>query len=544
MKKVFCIKNICLLLLCICIGGSISLILGQDIGFDIRNYHLYLPYAFLHNRLFSDIIAAGPVHTFFNPLPDIPFFLLFYYLNDWPKLTGFLLGGYYGLLLFTVYKWTSLFWQGKNRWDEFLRILTVIFSLTGMAAILQVGHSSNEELMALLAVLSAFFLFKGTQEDFSFNLKYICLATFLVSFSTGLKHTAAPAALGVGLCCLFLLIKNKSSYKKYLCILGTALGGFLLADGYFLFEKYNKLWNPFFPFFNHIFQSPLFPNEALANSPYVPNGWKEWLFLPFLRLNFPNWDYHLDFRLLLGLVSFVVLLLGIIIYIKKRPSSKTQVLLIGLFAGTYIPWTILFGNMRYSIFLEILSCILFVWLLRKFIPAKYLWVAVAGLTLFSVCRELPRWPREPYNQKNITFSQKATIKDNALVLIGGHHSFLIPFLNPKARYIGGVHLSAEDFDIPIQMARPVSPLQPLDYTHHFNPIIRKEIARHQGELYLLVPFLDWVLRKDDFWKTYGLDTSVKYCQVMRTNILKQSYIDGAMALCLVKKAGQEEPKQP
>lgn len=523
-------KNIFLFIICVCIGGGISLWLGQDIGFDIRNYHLYIPYAFLHGRASADLIAAGTVHTFFNPLPDIPYYLIFSYLNNWPKLTGFLLGGYYGLLLFALVKWTTQIMRENTAEVKCLRGMTVCFALTGLSAFLQVGHSSNEILLALFAVLASYLLFCGTDERLRFQLKYLVGAAFLVSFAAGLKYTAAPAAIGVGVCCLFLLIKNKSSYKAYLGVLGAALVGFLLADGYFLWHKWQTLGNPLFPYFNHIFKSPFFPDKALPNSPYVPHGWKEWLFLPWLRIKSPNWDYLLDFRLILGTISFILLGAGGVFYIKKQPLVKPYILLLGLFIGTYIPWVILFGNMRYAVFLEILSCLLFICLLRRFVPTKILCVLLIGLSIFSVMRPLPKWPRKKFAVKNITFSQPVFVQNDSLVVVGGHFSFLIPFLNPNARYIGGINFHSEKIPLSRMERRFLAPLQFLDYQHNFP--IREEIKNHQGNIYLLAPYLPWVWN-NDFWNDYGIDVSNKHCQVFRTNFLKYS-----LFLCVVKKAVQ------
>ncbi|MBR3603181.1 MAG: hypothetical protein IKL48_00560 [Elusimicrobiaceae bacterium] len=528
------IKNILLFLFCIVVGGLISLWLGQDIGFDINNYHLYIPYAFLHGRLFTDIIAAGPVHTFFNPLPDIPFFLLFYYLNDWPKVTGFLLGGYYGIFLFALFKWVPLVLQGNRCQDKCLQWITVFFAATGMAAFLQVGHSSNEELMGFLAVLAAYLIFRGTDEKLHFNLKNILWAAFWASLATGLKHTAAPAAIGIGTACLFLLIKNKSSYKQYFYVIGAALGGFLLTDGYFLWEKYDKLQNPLFPFFNHIFHSPFYPNEALANSSYVPDGWKEWLFLPFLRVTwFNNWDYVVDFRLILGLTSVVLLIIGGLFYIKKRPLSKTYALLLCFFIGTYVPWVILFGNLRYGIFLEVLSSLLFVFLLRRFLSAKFVCVIVVGILFLSAFTPFPRFPRTPYKHKNILFSQSVSMEKNSLVVVVGHISFVIPFLDPSAKYIGGVILTKEFLDTDQGTLNYVCPLQYLDYQHFFNPRIYETIQNHQGAIYILMPSLSWLM-SEPFWKTYGL-TPPTSCQLLQTNIRPNRIYPGDIALCRVEK---------
>lgn len=522
--------NILIFIVCVCIGGLLSLWLGQDICFDLRNYHLYIPYAFLHGRESIDLLAAGPVHTFFNPLPDIPYYLIFSYLNNWPKITGFLMGSYYGLSLFILYKWVTKIITGNSVSTYFLQTATCIFALTGMAGFLQIGMFSNEELLTVFAVLAAYLLFCGTDERFGFQLKYLAGAAFLVSFAAGLKYTAAPAAIGVGLCCLFLLIKNKASYKAYLCVIGTAVAGFLLADGYFLWHKWKELGNPLFPYFNHIFKSPLFPHTALANSPFVPHGWKERLFLPFLRLSFFDSEYRLDFRILWGYISFILLGAGGLFYIKKRPLFKPYVLLLGLFIGTYIPWVIFFGNIRYAIFLEILSSLLLVCLSVRFIPVKYLSGLLIGLSAYSVNQSLSLWPRAKFVSQNITFSQPVFIEDNSLVVMGGHFSFLIPFLNPNARYIGGINFQSGKMPLTRAKRRFIAPLQRLDYRHYFP--VREEIRNHQGQLYLLAPYTKWIWN-NDFWNDYGIDVSDKHCQVFRTNFLRYPFF-----LCVVKKTAQ------
>lgn len=526
-------KNIILFLSCICISGIISLIFGHDVGFDFRNYHLYLPYAFLHNRFSIDLIAAGPVHTFFNPLIDIPYFLIVYYLNNWPNLTLFLLGGFYGLLLFAVFKWVSLIFQENSVRAFIFKVILTVFSVLGIGTLLQIGHSSNENLLAFFGVISAYLLFRGTNQQLQFKLKYILGAAFLVSFAAGLKYTAVPAACGVGLCCLFLLIKNKSSYKHYLYVILAAGSGFLLTNGYFLWKKWTVLGNPLFPFYNHIFKSPFFPPEALANSPFVPKTWHEILFLPFLRLTFPFWDYILDFRLILGVLSFLAVCIGGLSYIKKRPLSKNYFLLACLFIGTYIPWIVVFGNGRYAIFLEIISCLLFTSLLRRFLSINTVCIILISLSIFSFKKDNPKWPRQPSVKQNITFSQPVFVRDGALVLVAGHYSFLIPFLNPKARYIGGVQLSADKLHVPEHIVGILAPLQPLDYQHNFP--IREEILKHSGPIYLLRPHLYW-MQNETFWEEYGLDTSNESCQIFHTNL---SRIFSKFALCNVKKINEK-----
>ena len=57
------------------LSGLTSLWFGQDITWDLRNYHYYNPYAFLHDRMGYDI-APAQLQSFFSPYLDIPFYLL------------------------------------------------------------------------------------------------------------------------------------------------------------------------------------------------------------------------------------------------------------------------------------------------------------------------------------------------------------------------------------------------------------------------------------------------------------------------------------
>src|SRR4051812_35601818 len=55
--------------------GFLSLALGQDDNWDLRNYHWYNPYALLNGRLQIDM-APAQWQSYFNPLIDVPYYLL------------------------------------------------------------------------------------------------------------------------------------------------------------------------------------------------------------------------------------------------------------------------------------------------------------------------------------------------------------------------------------------------------------------------------------------------------------------------------------
>jgi hypothetical protein len=71
------------------LGGLLSLLLGQDANWDLRNYHLYNGYAALHGRLGVDL-APAQLQSYFNPLLDVLHYAL---MSGLPApLAGFALG--------------------------------------------------------------------------------------------------------------------------------------------------------------------------------------------------------------------------------------------------------------------------------------------------------------------------------------------------------------------------------------------------------------------------------------------------------------------
>src|SRR5262249_16830705 len=74
--------------------------LGKDMSWDFRNYHWYVPYAFLNGRMGFDISVAHQA-TYYNPFLDIPFYLLASHTHSWFALG--VMGAVQGLNIVPVY---------------------------------------------------------------------------------------------------------------------------------------------------------------------------------------------------------------------------------------------------------------------------------------------------------------------------------------------------------------------------------------------------------------------------------------------------------
>jgi len=72
--------------------GALSVRLGQDANWDLKNYHLHNAYELLHGRLWLDLNAVG-YQGFFNPLLELPHYILsLRLLPEFPRVVAFIMG--------------------------------------------------------------------------------------------------------------------------------------------------------------------------------------------------------------------------------------------------------------------------------------------------------------------------------------------------------------------------------------------------------------------------------------------------------------------
>ena len=506
------------LLLCLLCGGLWSLWLGQDVSFDLLNYHLYLPYAFLHGRFGLDLIAAGATHSFFNPLADIPYYLLFVHLNDWPRLTAFLQGLWYGLFLFFAWKTVALlFSHGRLARVRLLRLNAFLLGVTGMAVATQAGMSSNEVMCGTMLLAALYLLLYKHPSDPRAPHCW-AWAAFICCAAAGLKYTCAPVCAGLGAAGLYLWGRYQRRGKVlFLCtVCGAA--GFLLTAGYFLWRNWSWTGNPFFPYFNAFFHSPYFVSENLSNGWAVPSTFLEVFSLPFTRLHFVL-EFAVDWRVMLGYVAAAVLALGALFRRGKKLNARWTALWL-VFVLAYIAWAVFFASMRYAAILEFCGALLAVCALRSLFGSVTGAALATVLSIIIFFQPMPQWSRQGFFKQNQTFANLPFIENNALVLLGGHVSFLVPFLNPNASYVGGIWFRPDEHPQKTEMEMlAVNRLQLPDYRHRFDPLIRQKVCEHDGPLYILGPWTD-MMWQPVTWQRYGVlpDEAPESCRFFNSSV--------------------------
>lgn len=370
MLRRFCKSNLTQLILFLIVFGAISVYCKFEVLWDWANYHFYNPWAFLNGRWGYDVVPAG-VNTFFNPLPDIPLYLMVRAWNGCPDLIIFIQGFWAGAVAFVFCKIIRLFFC-KNNWKDYsLSTLAFAFGVTSWPFFMQVGTSTNEMMISLFVLASWWLILREIKinSDTQLRGKIFLLAGFLLGAAAGLKLTAATYCVASGVA-IILLYRFLRPFPKILglFVLGGILG-FLLTNGFWMWRLYESFGNPFFPLLNNIFQSEYYDLKSFRDETYLPKNLWEYLFQPFfmaaLKLKTEGEFMIVDYRNLLLYILAVVFLIYYLIKLIKREAktlkvSKLTLMLVALCCCSYVSWLLLFSILRYYIPVSLLSGIVFV----------------------------------------------------------------------------------------------------------------------------------------------------------------------------------------
>ena len=300
------------------IGLGFAVARGQDLNWDLLNYHFYDPWAFLHGRSFSDF-APAQLQTFYNPLLDVPFYVLM--TNAAPFVVGAILGALQGLNLWLIYE-IGLVALPYVIQGAILVPTTAFFvaalSFFGAINWAEIGTTMDDNTTSVL-VLGGLWLFlrgwgttappiRGRELSVWRRAGAVAgrSAPFaLVGMAVGFKLTNAPYA--VGLLAAYLietlcrararigpraLAAARSAGLKLVAL----VAGFCVTGGYWAWQLWAHYQDPFFPYFNNVFHSADLIPVSAVDSRYFPRNLGQWLFYPFYFLRIQNLPGELDFR--------------------------------------------------------------------------------------------------------------------------------------------------------------------------------------------------------------------------------------------------------
>src|SRR6266849_4263859 len=156
-----------LLLVAVCAGtGLLSVLLGPDNYWDLRYYHLYSPWAYLHGRYLYDV---GPAQEqgFLNPTADLLLYgLISSSLNETPRLIAFIMGAMHGInaaVLFAISCHVIRPIQTLERWT--LRAAAWLMGVSGAGFVSLVGTTTNDLTSSLFVLGSLLGVLKVAEPE-------------------------------------------------------------------------------------------------------------------------------------------------------------------------------------------------------------------------------------------------------------------------------------------------------------------------------------------------------------------------------------------
>ncbi len=518
--------------------GLFAIFLGQDANWDLRNYHFYNPYAFLFDRMDVDV-APAHVATFYNPILYVPFYWMVVGLP--PKLVGFLLGLIQGLNFIPLYSISKKLITAikPHRMDSFdyfevricfMSLCVAVLGLLGAGNVSELGTMFSDNILSIL-ILTA--LYACISASSSGRLVPVVIAGFLCGLAMGFKQTTAVFGLGLCLALLFTSHGLSRGLRAAFVFGIMALIGMAVTGGYWLLEMWHRFGNPLFPYYNHIFKSSMAFQDAYRDARFLPNGWQEWLFMPFILLKdsyqvgeVAFFDLRLAFFYLVVVASLVAALVlrfnGKDLMERYFPSHISLVL--AFCVMSYLLWLKVFAIYRYIVPLEMLApsaiFLLIYAVLQNLRQSFRIWWLFAAVLL--VTTKPLAWDRVPWdsNAKDYFGVQlpRMSNADHTLILMTGYEpmAYLIPYFPRNIPFLR-IHSYFTG---------------PSDHPNGYDLLMQRKIAAHDGPIYILYRSMDESTAVSAT-KAYGLHLNKEECQTMKPHI--DMCCEGVLMFCEVKK---------
>lgn len=458
--------------------GLVSLAIGQDDNWDLRNYHVYNVHALLNDRIGFDL-APARFQTYFNPTID----LLYYGLNHAlsPRGAGFVMGVLHGLnfvLLLAIARQLAGPAAGMR-----LPLLLAVACVLGPGFRGELGNTMGDNLTALLVLGSLLVVlarWDALQEWGSRALAPLLCAGLLMGLGVGLKLTNAPYA--VALCLAFFVVPG--AYRRrfglaFVFGLGV-LAGVAVTGGWWFVKMWQLFGNPLFPQFNNIFHSPWAAESGVIDTYFLPKTLLEYVQWPFIFAADSRRVTEVAHRLGMWPVAYVLLAAWGAMALLRRLRGAAAPLVnpragffLLFFCLSYLVWMRTFSIYRYLIAAELLVPLV-IWLLwHRIVGAAPVAnrLAAATLAVLLLCAvPTPQWGNAAWGDRAYSAEVPAFDKpEQSVVFVALPEppiSWLTTMLPPQVKLIG------------VDIGFPESPA--------WRERMRKAVAERSGPHYVIL----------------------------------------------------------
>jgi hypothetical protein len=445
-------KILALLIVLSALTGAYSVHLGVSQMWDIKNYHLYNPFALVGWRYLTDV-APAQLQTFFNPAVDLPFFALISLWNDQPRVVAFLMGASHGinLLCVTLIAWHLLGTLAtlSTAARAMLTAIAVLIGATGAGSMPLIGVATGDlqaPIPMFLALVLGIYACDRAGTDPDAALRLATLSGLFAGLAVGLKLTMA--LYGIALAASLLALPGSLRSWAGLRFVAAGAVGALASGGLHHLTMWRLFGNPIFPLANNLFRSPYAEPLPFADVRFLPKSWVDWLFYPFewAQHGAPGMVSELAFRdiriamaISLGALVLLTRFLSRLNRGQEAPRATPPGIraLIIFMIVAYLLWLGLFSIYRYLLPIELLSGVVIVLAIGSLVNREA-WPVVAGAAAaLCIATTIPlEWGHARFNKRYVEVTAPQ-LDPNTLVVIVGRDpvSYFIPFLDPNIRWV-------------------------------------------------------------------------------------------------------------
>ncbi len=513
------------IIICLAAGAIVSVLLGQDANWDLRNYHLYNPFALLNSRTGIDLMPAGLQSTF-NPLLDVPYYVLAMGpLAAAPRMLAALAGLPFGALLFATLRLATWMLGDLTGAERLLPWIATAIAGSAAATRSEIGTTFND--IPIAALLLGALVLGCSKEGRRSALAAMAGAGAMVGAAVALKPTAAVFAPGI----IAALLVGAVGWRAWLRVLAGfgagALPAAALLAGPWALTLMHLYDSPTFPLLNALFRSDWYPPDNVTETRFLPRDIWQTLFYPFYWIRLQSFlvtePPFRDARMALAMLALP--LLGVAAWRGVLAQPRRVLAVTAALVPGYVLWLRAFSILRYALVLEALSALLIVAALhtaaRSFAPRRPLLapgLAALGLAVLLLHTRVPDWWRIPYGQRVFEVEQVQLPPGSLVLAIHAPVAMAIPFLDaPGFRAIGltGETLRSKGYKL-------------------FAEIVHR-IDTHDGPIFALS---DVTGRAVEAAPWFGLVAEAASCRPVRNNITFNAQI---MLCPLHRKAAAPAP---
>ena len=423
--------------------------LGPDNYWDLRYYHLYNPWAYLHGRYLYDL---GPAQEqgFLNPVADFLLYgLVSSPLNDFPRIVAFIMGAVHGINAALVFAIACHVIRPTDETERrTLRAVAFLIGVTGAGWISLLGGSSNDLTSALFVLASFYVLLVLAERPFAAGTwRSFAFAGLWIGLGVGLKNTSAIYAPGVGAVLLLVALRHRTVAGLLVFGLASAVG-FFAVTAHHMLTLWEDFRNPFFPYLNQIFRSPWWEPIAIRDDRFIPATLWDLLAFPFYWVKVHTYVVvEKPFRDWRGAAATIAVVVAVLAFAARRlrsaspgdpPRTRGFGIVLIFVVVSYFAWALGFAYYRYVVPLEMLSGVVIMGALLWLFDTSRLRLPIA-VTILAVitASTIPiDWGRRDYDGHYVSV-EVPPIPPNAVVLVATWDpaAYFIPYAEPRAQYV-------------------------------------------------------------------------------------------------------------